>query len=252
MKEAYLYQKLSNQRVRCLNCAHYCLIRPGKREICRVRENINGKLYSLVYGQACALNIDPIEKKPFFHFLPGTHSLSVATVGCNFRCANCFLPDTFIINQDGPITINKIFDSGDNPEYRKDKSIVVHINPHRTITHKGTSQKIIHAFKHPFKGEILKIKPRYTPGIVCTPSHKIFATKNPLRDPIEKVRAEVLTKNHYLVIPKKYSFPKKEQMLDLKKIFSVSLGKQYKKRTKITEKGAEKILKLSRDGIFQV
>lgn len=109
MKEAYLYKKLKNKkvypvksrkagalpkaeqfnRVKCQNCSHYCVIAPGKRGICGVRENRNGKLYSLAYGKACACNIDPIEKKPFFHFLPGTYSLSVAAVGCNFVCPWC-------------------------------------------------------------------------------------------------------------------------------------------------------------------
>ena len=89
MKEALLYKKLKDKRVQCQTCSHYCVILPKKRGICAVRENIEGKLYSLVYGKACALNIDPIEKKPFFHFLPGTFSLSIATVGCNFACKNC-------------------------------------------------------------------------------------------------------------------------------------------------------------------
>jgi len=89
MKEVYLYKKLADKKVQCQNCAHYCLISPGKRGICGVRENIDGKLYALNYGKAIACYIDPIEKKPFFHFLPGSHSLSIATVGCNFRCLNC-------------------------------------------------------------------------------------------------------------------------------------------------------------------
>jgi pyruvate formate lyase activating enzyme len=89
MREVYLYKKLKNKKVQCQSCAHCCLILPGKRGICGVRENQDGKLYSLVYGKACAIHIDPIEKKPFFHFLPGSHSLSVATVGCNFKCLSC-------------------------------------------------------------------------------------------------------------------------------------------------------------------
>jgi len=89
MKEALLYKKLKEKKVQCQNCAHFCIISPGKRGICGVRENIDGKLYTLNYGKAIAVHIDPIEKKPFFHFLPGSHSLSIATVGCNFRCLNC-------------------------------------------------------------------------------------------------------------------------------------------------------------------
>jgi pyruvate formate lyase activating enzyme len=89
MKESYLYEKLTDKRVRCNTCSQRCLILPGKRGICGTRENINGKLYSLVYGKAIAEHVDPIEKKPLFHFLPGSFSLSIATVGCCFRCSWC-------------------------------------------------------------------------------------------------------------------------------------------------------------------
>jgi pyruvate formate lyase activating enzyme len=89
MTEAHLYKKLSDGKVQCQNCAHFCQILPEKRGICGIRENIDGKLYALNYEKAIACHIDPIEKKPFFHFLPGSQSLSVATVGCNFRCDNC-------------------------------------------------------------------------------------------------------------------------------------------------------------------
>ncbi len=104
MKECYLYKKLSGKKVQCRNCAHYCVIENGQRGICGVRENREGKLYSLVYGKPCAINIDPIEKKPFFHFLPGTQSLSVATVGCNFACYSC---QNWSISQ-GPRIFKKI------------------------------------------------------------------------------------------------------------------------------------------------
>jgi len=89
MKECYLYKKLKDKKVQCQTCAHQCVIGPGNRGVCGVRENREGKLYLLVYGRAIAANIDPIEKKPFFHFLPGTQSFSVATVGCNLKCGNC-------------------------------------------------------------------------------------------------------------------------------------------------------------------
>jgi len=89
MKEALLYKKLKGGKVQCKNCAHYCVILPGKRGICAVRENKSSKLYALNYGKAIACHIDPIEKKPLFHFLPGSYSLSVATVGCNFSCRWC-------------------------------------------------------------------------------------------------------------------------------------------------------------------
>ena len=89
MKEAMLYEKLDQNRVRCNLCAHHCLIAEGKKGICQVRENREGKLYSLVYGRTISQNIDPIEKKPLFHFYPGSTAYSIATPGCNFHCAWC-------------------------------------------------------------------------------------------------------------------------------------------------------------------
>jgi len=78
------FTALDDQTIRCELCPHHCEIEKGKRGLCKVRENIDGKCYSLVYGNPCAINIDPIEKKPFYHVLPGTRSFSVATAGCNF------------------------------------------------------------------------------------------------------------------------------------------------------------------------
>jgi pyruvate formate lyase activating enzyme len=89
MKEAYLYERIEDGKIRCNLCSHRCKIAQDKRGICQVRENREEKLYSLVYGRLISRNVDPIEKKPLFHFLPGSRSYSIATVGCNFRCLHC-------------------------------------------------------------------------------------------------------------------------------------------------------------------
>ncbi len=89
MKEALLYEKEKDGYVRCLLCAHHCHIKPNGLGICQVRLNKGGTLYSLVYGKIIAQHVDPIEKKPLFHFLPGSQSLSIGTVGCNFQCDFC-------------------------------------------------------------------------------------------------------------------------------------------------------------------
>lgn len=89
MKEALFAKPLESGEVLCELCPHRCRIKEGKRGICCVRENRGGKLLSLVYGKAIAANVDSIEKKPLFHFLPGTRSFSVATVGCNLQCRHC-------------------------------------------------------------------------------------------------------------------------------------------------------------------
>ncbi len=96
MKEALFYKKLDGNKVRCFLCAHHCIIKERKRGICFVRENRDGILYSLVYGKIISMNVDPIEKKPLFHFLPTSTSFSIATVGCNFHCDHC---QNFTISQ---------------------------------------------------------------------------------------------------------------------------------------------------------
>lgn len=88
MKEASLYERIDG-RVRCNLCAHRCLIEEGKRGICHVRENRDGTLYTLVYGRTIAQHVDPVEKKPLFHFHPGSTAYSIATPGCNFQCRWC-------------------------------------------------------------------------------------------------------------------------------------------------------------------
>ncbi|MBN1502705.1 AmmeMemoRadiSam system radical SAM enzyme [Candidatus Woesearchaeota archaeon] len=87
-KEAYHYNKLG-VAVQCTLCPHECVLSRGERGFCGVRKNYNNKLYTLVYGNPCAVHVDPIEKKPLFHFLPATKAFSIATAGCNFRCLNC-------------------------------------------------------------------------------------------------------------------------------------------------------------------
>ncbi len=89
MKEALFYEKLDDQKVHCFLCRHHCKINKGKRGLCGVRENKDGVLYTLVYGLPCSYHVDPIEKKPLFHFYPGSRAFSIATAGCNFRCTHC-------------------------------------------------------------------------------------------------------------------------------------------------------------------
>lgn len=89
IREALLYEKLTDSRVQCALCAHRCKINPGRRGLCGVRENKDGILYSLVFGTLIAEHVDPIEKKPFFHVHPASRSYSIATVGCNFSCEFC-------------------------------------------------------------------------------------------------------------------------------------------------------------------
>ncbi len=88
-KEALFYKKLKDHIIQCQLCPHFCVIKQGKRGKCRARENKKGKLFSIVYGRPCSLALDPIEKKPFYHFYPGKLTFTLATAGCNLSCKHC-------------------------------------------------------------------------------------------------------------------------------------------------------------------
>ena len=96
--EGYHYIKLG-ENVKCQVCPNECILREGQRSVCRNKTNYKGVLYTLAYGNPCAVHIDPIEKKPLFHFLPSTSAFSIATAGCNLRCLNC---QNWEISQRGP------------------------------------------------------------------------------------------------------------------------------------------------------
>ena len=89
MHECVLYNVFGDNQVQCTSCNHRCIIDEGKRGICGVRQNVDGKLYLLVYGLVVSENVDPIEKKPLYHFLPNTKTCSIGTEGCNFKCSFC-------------------------------------------------------------------------------------------------------------------------------------------------------------------
>lgn len=103
LHEASYYFKLDNKQVNCVLCPRRCVIAIGARGFCGVRENRGGILYSLVYAKPCSLHIDPIEKKPLFHFLPGSQAFSLATVGCNLKCKFC---QNWQISQASPEDVN--------------------------------------------------------------------------------------------------------------------------------------------------
>ena len=98
-REASFWKKINDNKVKCYLCSHGCKIGNDKVGICGVRKNVNGKLYSLIYGSCSSLAADPIEKKPLYHFYPGSNALSMGTVGCNFKCDHC---QNYSISTAGP------------------------------------------------------------------------------------------------------------------------------------------------------
>lgn len=116
MHKCILYKKKAKDMVECQACNWYCNIPEGLTGICGVRQNKEGDLYLLVYGKAIAAHIDPIEKKPLFHFLPGTEVFSIGTIGCNFRCLFCQNWDisqvTHLMKEEKNLDLGKITDMG--------------------------------------------------------------------------------------------------------------------------------------------
>ncbi|MBM3309631.1 MAG: AmmeMemoRadiSam system radical SAM enzyme [Candidatus Altiarchaeales archaeon] len=104
-KEAYNFIQLGGNRVKCMTCPHGCILDENGVGICRAKVNKNGKLYSIAYGNPCAVHIDPVEKKPLFHFYPGSTAYSLATGGCNLRCLNC---QNWDISQASPLETKNI------------------------------------------------------------------------------------------------------------------------------------------------
>lgn len=99
LREADFYEKLAKKYVRCDLCPNNCVLKDGETGICRVRQNLDGTLYTLVYNRPVSMNVDPIEKKPLYHFLPGSKIFSLATVGCNLNCNFC---QNWTISQSSP------------------------------------------------------------------------------------------------------------------------------------------------------
>ncbi|MBU0629164.1 MAG: AmmeMemoRadiSam system radical SAM enzyme [Nanoarchaeota archaeon] len=107
MKEALYYKKLKNKVVNCNLCPTNCVIKPGNFGNCGARKNVDGELFSMIYGKPVSVNVDPIEKKPLYHFFPGSYSLSVGTLGCNLHCLHCQNYDISQAKADG-FSVNEV------------------------------------------------------------------------------------------------------------------------------------------------
>lgn len=195
-----LYKKLSDGTIECYACGHRCKIREGKRGICQVRFNEGGEL-RVPWGYVGALQSDPIEKKPFFHAMPGTNALTFGMLGCDFHCGYCFTGDTMVITDRGPIPLQQAFELGETVLTRPDGDIS--FPDLQAITSSGALRKIKGVFRHAYEGEMVNVKPYYLPSIRCTPDHRVYATTDINQLP-ELIQARCLTPNHYLAVPRSY------------------------------------------------
>ncbi len=242
MHECVLYDKAENKAVKCKACAHRCTIQNGKTGICGIRGNIDGKLYLFVYGRPSAVNIDPIEKKPFFHFHPKTRAYSIGTFGCNFRCKFCFSSETTAANDGSVYTLEELFE---NSEFiiNQEDGWVGKPRKNETFSHIGKRRRILKFFKHSYKGPLIRIKPYYVPEIKTTPYHEFFIYEN---GELKKVAASELKKSSFLVIPK--IKPKgKRIIINTKRVLN-KINRFFKVRVKYTDKDIEKIKQLKNKG----
>ncbi|HEY0078167.1 MAG TPA: radical SAM protein [Pyrinomonadaceae bacterium] len=201
------------QDLRCYACGHRCLIREGKRGICKVRYNERGRLL-VPKGYVAALACDPTEKKPFFHALPGSDTLTFGMLGCDLHCAYCFTGDTLVTTHRGPISLEELFRSAPRVEQHPDAEIAFH-DDLSAVAASGELRKVRGIFKHSYRGRLAIVKPFYLPELRCTPDHRVYATDDPAAPPAP-IHAERLTENHYLAIPRHYAFSS-TQIADLMK-----------------------------------
>jgi pyruvate formate lyase activating enzyme len=201
--EGDLYERLPENAVRCFACGHRCLIREGKRGICQVRFNQGGEL-RVPWGYVAALQSDPIEKKPFFHVLPGSNALTFGMLGCDFHCGYCFTGDMVVITDRGPRTLAECFSSSEKIQFQPDGQVGFPSELY-AIAASGQPRRVKAVFKHPYRGPLLVLQPYYLPPLQCTPDHRVYATDH-VAHPPQLMRAENLTEKHYLAIPRRYSF----------------------------------------------
>src|SRR5215208_3621816 len=238
-----LYKKLSDNTIECYACGHRCKIREGKRGICQVRFNEGGEL-RVPWGYVAALQSDPIEKKPFFHVTPGSNALTFGMLGCDFHCGYCFTGETMVVTDRGPIGLQDAFNLGVPLQKGSDGDISIPFDL-KAITSSGNLHKIRAVFRHPYEGEMVKIKPYYLPEITCTPDHRVYTTQDQNIEPY-MMQAKDLTHDHYLAVPRSYKFSL-PQVIDAESLLG-SHPVTFQTPWKLSGDDMQKIMDLSTKG----
>jgi len=239
MREAELWKAMPGEAVSCFLCQRRCYLKDGQTGFCRVRQNVGGRLQSLNYGKCVSYCNAPIEKKPFYHFMPGSQAFSFAAAGCNFRCEHCFTKDNSFFIDDEIVFSEELFEkAASNQRNGRQASNFC------TVSHLGKRRTIIKVSRHLYKGEVSSIKPRHAPPIECTPEHGIYIFE---KGRIRKKNASELRVGDILVIPKLKAGGKQTQTIDVTKILEAYVCKIKKNRK--TDGGVlEEILKMKHAG----
>jgi pyruvate formate lyase activating enzyme len=216
-REGELYERLPEARVRCSACGHRCVIPPGQRGVCKVRWNDDGRLM-VPTGYVAGVQLDPVEKKPFFHAYPGARALSFGMLGCDYHCGYCFVGDTPVATPSGASAIKTIFDAAaasmpiPDGEVRFPRDV-------RVISASGDLRRVLKAFRHAYRGEVTVVKPMYLPAVRCTPDHRWLATTDPSGDRVRAIAAKDLTPDHFLLLPKP-AWPEVQITLDVAELLA--------------------------------
>ncbi len=206
-QEGELYERLPEGRVRCVACGHRCLILPGQRGVCKVRWNEDGRLL-VPAGYVAGLQLDPVEKKPFFHAYPGSRALSFGMLGCDYHCGYCTVARTRIVTTNGPVPIKDLFESA-LPVTEAEETAIRWRPGLQVYGHTGRARTVGALFRHAYSGPMVELKPAYLLPIRLTPDHEVLALTEADRGKgVEPrfIRASELRPGNYLAIPNQFDF----------------------------------------------
>ena len=196
------WHRLDDGRVQCDLCPRFCKLHEGQRGACFVRARSGDAMVLTTYGRSSGFCVDPIEKKPLNHFLPGSAVFSFGTAGCNLACKFCLHPATWIATSDGMRHIGDLFDACTDRVPLGDGQVGFPEGLEVWMRH-ARRVRVNKIFSRPYAGELVSLRAASCPPILATPNHGIFAAHRSDLATIRKIPAGELTRDHYLVVPKR-------------------------------------------------
>ncbi len=196
------WHRLEDGRVQCDLCPRDCRLHEGQRGACFVRARVNDAMVLTTYGRSSGFCIDPVEKKPLNHFLPGSAILSFGPAGCNLACKFCFSPGTWIATNDGMRRIGDLFEGSPEKVPLGDGSVGFPDGLEAWTRH-AKRAAVTKVFARPYTGDLVSLRAACCPPIQATPNHGIFAAHRADLGTVRKMPAGELTTDHYLVVPKR-------------------------------------------------